>query len=531
MVIRIAVVALALVIGATASPRGVLKAAPADSALSWDVDAREPYAGGRARGRVTSCRVTPGTPPRGAVVVVGGIASAAEPGADPAAACRFPRDSWQAYARSRGFTLYILTWYRPTDYIQRNAFVLTALIEQLRSRDPAAATGGLVIVGPGMGGLVARYALAYMEAQQQAHGVRLFVSVDSPHRGAYVPIGIQFVILYLANRWGNVDARRLREEQIDSPAARQMLVHHPSRPYDPHPQTDLYEQLYVAELRDRLGNFPSARGMRMVAIANGRGDGRWETPLPGSLLLHWQSRPVVVDRRRVLIRLAVPSGIPIVGGRVLFERRVPITTRAQLDVRANALRGGGLPETVFAARLALTMNDRPVDYKSTASVRQVLKAILSVEIPDTPNIVGFSPRRVWNDEADRILQPYAVAVVKRVAEYLDANPRYKPLDIRVASAFSHEGAPGGRSNKTEDAATLLRRSGGGAVGTVQPYHNFIPTMSALGVDRSPGLSLLGLGDALGPFAKVYYHEANTGHLEGSADRFIRQEIARLVGGP
>lgn len=42
-----------------------------------------------------------------------------------------------------------------------------------------------------MGGLVARYALRSMEIQNQMHGVDKFISFDSPHLGANVPVGFQ----------------------------------------------------------------------------------------------------------------------------------------------------------------------------------------------------------------------------------------------------------------------------------------------------------------------------------------------------
>ena len=49
-----------------------------------------------------------------------------------------------------------------------------------------------------MGGLVARYGLNYMESIGLDHETRLYVSFDSPHAGANVPIGFQHMFNYLA---------------------------------------------------------------------------------------------------------------------------------------------------------------------------------------------------------------------------------------------------------------------------------------------------------------------------------------------
>ncbi|MBD0257772.1 MAG: hypothetical protein ICV83_18825, partial [Cytophagales bacterium] len=56
------------------------------------------------------------------------------------------------------------------DYIQRNAMVLMELIEEVnRQLQQSGSTEKLTVVGPSMGGLIARYALAYMEQNNRPH--------------------------------------------------------------------------------------------------------------------------------------------------------------------------------------------------------------------------------------------------------------------------------------------------------------------------------------------------------------------------
>ena len=91
-----------------------------------------------------------------------------------------------------------------SDYIQRNAYVLISLIRHIKSIQQG--TTKMTIIGPSMGGLISRYALAYMEKKlaetgdntKWNHNTRLWVSFDSPHQGANIPIGVQKGIQYFA---------------------------------------------------------------------------------------------------------------------------------------------------------------------------------------------------------------------------------------------------------------------------------------------------------------------------------------------
>ncbi len=80
-----------------------------------------------------------------------------------------------------------------TDYIERNAFLLVKLIQTLNNQLQSNGYGNeeLVIIGPSMGGQISRYALAYMEKHGLDHNTRLWVSFDSPHLGANVPLALQ----------------------------------------------------------------------------------------------------------------------------------------------------------------------------------------------------------------------------------------------------------------------------------------------------------------------------------------------------
>lgn len=109
------------------------------------------------------------------------------------------------------------------DYIERNALNLVALIKNFNARVAAnGSTEKLVIVGPSMGGQISRYALAYMEKKGWQHNTRLWISVDSPHLGANIPVGVQTLVYLLRDE--SPAAKDFYDYQLGSPAAKQQLI-------------------------------------------------------------------------------------------------------------------------------------------------------------------------------------------------------------------------------------------------------------------------------------------------------------------
>jgi PGAP1-like protein len=165
------------------------------------------------------------------------------------------------------------------DYIQRNAMVLAALIEEINAQKVGDAE--LVIIGPSMGGLIARYGLAYMEANSIPHETRLYISFDSPHRGANIPISLQYLINYFAQEVGDATAQAIVDGVLNSPAAKEMLVDHllahllAGSNFEQDPTKLLpegapnFRDAFQAELDD-LG-FPQQ--VRNVTMINGSGNG------------------------------------------------------------------------------------------------------------------------------------------------------------------------------------------------------------------------------------------------------------------
>jgi pimeloyl-ACP methyl ester carboxylesterase len=196
--------------------------------------------------------------------------------------------------RAQGFDIVILnfpTYTRPTtttvidggvDYIQRNAMILVELINQINAQKVG--TQKNVVVGPSMGGLISRYALRYMETHSMNPDTRLYISFDSPHLGANVPIGMQHLFNYMAyGPLGNTAVQTLVDGLLKSSAGREMLIDQ----FEGHLQTGSafefntgaatllptgcpnYRDAFQAEL-NAMG-FPTTT--RNVSIANGAGNG------------------------------------------------------------------------------------------------------------------------------------------------------------------------------------------------------------------------------------------------------------------
>ena len=177
--------------------------------------------------------------------------------------------------------------YGGADYIERNAMLLVELIKYINNLKVGDKQN--VIIGPSMGGLVARYGLNYMESIGLDHETRLYISFDTPHAGANVPIGFQHMFNYLAyglDTWaGDFSVESLRplvDGMLKSPAGRQMLWDH----FEPHlvdggpefnnnsalPQPHPFFDIFYNAI-DTVNSSEFPQNTRNVSIINGSSPG------------------------------------------------------------------------------------------------------------------------------------------------------------------------------------------------------------------------------------------------------------------
>ncbi len=192
--------------------------------------------------------------------------------------------------RGQGYDLVLLNFHNSMDYIQRNAFLLVKLIQRVNAEK--AGYSPLVVAGASMGGLVARYALAYMEQHDIPHDTRTFISFDAPQQGANIPLGIQHWLAFFAGQSAEAEYLLGVLDSETSPAARQMLVYHHQETGAGQAGADPLQSGLYTELAD-LGQYP--QNLRKVAFANGRGDGTGLGFGPGEQMIDYEHSSWQVD--------------------------------------------------------------------------------------------------------------------------------------------------------------------------------------------------------------------------------------------
>jgi len=208
--------------------------------------------------------------------------------------------------RSAGFDAVVLDFSEATEPIERNAYVLTELLSRVNTTVPAGKTS--VVIGASMGGLVTRYALAWLEQNDIDHRVRTYISFDSPHGGANIPLGVQHWLRFFKDDSADADFLLSR---LDTPAARQMLLYHQSATNGTVAAPAPERATWLADLSG-VGDWP--RQPRLVAIANGSGVGQDQGFDPGDQLILYEYRSLLVDIDGNV--WAVPDGT---GPQVIFD--------------------------------------------------------------------------------------------------------------------------------------------------------------------------------------------------------------------
>lgn len=196
------------------------------------------------------------------------------------------RESLLETLRADGFDAVVLNFSDGVDYLQRNAYVVVELLQEIEDL-----TGGasVVLAGASMGGLLGRYALTYMEDQSIPHQVRTFISFDSPQNGAAIPLGIQYWLAFFED--DSAEAAALLAA-LNKPASRQMLIYHYTDPPGATGQRDPLRTQFLSQLTS-IGDHPV--GPRTVAIANGSAFGMNQGFNAGDQIIQWTYRSFIVD--------------------------------------------------------------------------------------------------------------------------------------------------------------------------------------------------------------------------------------------
>ena len=272
------------------------------------------------------------------------------------------------------YDLVYVNWRNGTDFLQRNEFVLEAVIRWVNANKQP--LGGVmqpnVVLGSSMGGVIARMALGRMDRGGgqngaggfAAHQTNLYVSLDAPHQGANVPLGYQAAARHATRMYINTGPAALTVEFIqflrngpspllnlllaDQPASKQILTNRIDLFYNSANSTN---QQFLQDLKTQWA-FPV--NIRNVAISNGSECAiDQEFGAGSSLLYHYRSTKTrfIGD----LIFMLAGAGLQAlnVAPLISIPLIIPGSNKFELTLDIKALANGG-GNAVYYGNIKLT---------------------------------------------------------------------------------------------------------------------------------------------------------------------------------
>jgi hypothetical protein len=236
--------------------------------------------------------------------------------------------------RAAGHDLVIVGLDQGADEIQRNADVLVACIRKTlcRTDEP------LVVGGVSMGGLVSRFALAAMEARDERHNTELFLTIDTPHGGAYTSLGAQWFVQTCRSFLPALEAEA---QLLDSPANQQFVLWWL---HDGVAQTSPLRTAFIDDLA-ALGDYPQLP--RRLAVSCGRGDGAGSTPA-GTQTLDWSGEPWISAELRTL----AATGSEVIGAGSWLLAEPPQLPPLEFDSQGRAWEGAPGGQDTYNGQVA-----------------------------------------------------------------------------------------------------------------------------------------------------------------------------------
>jgi len=378
-----------------------------------------------------------------------------------------------------GYDVLIVDFESGVDDMRNNGASVIRLIQWVNEQmDMHGVDEQLVVTGASMGGIIARYALLRLEDEGCCHNTRLYATLDSPHNGANIPIGMQLFLRNMGYYLPVEKVRKVYENSLRSPAAKQLLSLHvnsthniPAHPTWPMrvvnrfatPELDNARAMHDAfyQKLDNMGGHPAH--CRKLSIVNGS-----VTAQPG-----------ILNKGELIFDLGVDVLAPI----------------AYPSVKQNWLVVGGQAYAVGSSN----------QHKLTRS-KGALAAI-----------------------ASRILQTvngatYALGWLARIATFTLSDPAFESrmqvlhaqnssLDLSTEQGALYpfyDQAPGSSTNTmelvAEEFGSILPLP---LVNAPKPSHTFVPSISALDIDTSNlkldiSIALAG-NSSITPFDDIWFN--------------------------
>ncbi|HWF55787.1 MAG TPA: cytochrome P450 [Solirubrobacteraceae bacterium] len=312
--------------------------------------------------------------------------------------------------RTAGFDLVVLGLDDGLRSILDNAAVLRACIAEVMARTALP----LSVLGWSMGGLIARVALADMEAERIDHHVTLLVTWDTPHRGTITQLGVQWFVAHLA---AELPALAPFQQQLQSVANQEMDIIWLDAAGAP--EESPHRRAFLQRLR-----WPQAP--RRVLVACGRGDGL-RTLNPGHLLVDWDGG----ERGQVVLR-AAGGEAPIAEGS-WGARPLPTLPGDTLGALDGVPGGREAYAADVAAVLAAVVLDPPAPPSSPAPSTCTVPTISALDLDVRPDVPVPADPCLIACESDQphltITAAAAPAIIRAIGAPFDP-ARFNPRDSR-----------------------------------------------------------------------------------------------------
>lgn len=185
-----------------------------------------------------------------------------------------------------GYKIIIVDYEDANRAIQENAACVMQLLEDYKCS--MSTDEQFVVIGESMGGLIGRYALTRMEADDyvgsctlrasQRHNTRLFITNDTPHLGANIPLSIQEIYGIVLDRpimkgtmkdllnAISLGALDFRQKALDGISVKQMLLYHYQTENNEIYQPHALRNDFVSSLHS-IGDYP--KRCKTMALSNG----------------------------------------------------------------------------------------------------------------------------------------------------------------------------------------------------------------------------------------------------------------------
>ena len=360
-----------------------------------------------------------------------------------------------------GYDLIYIDFKNGREWIQSNALTAVKVIQwinrelQLRQSDEK-----LVVIGASMGGLIARYALTRMEKEGCCHNTKTYITYDSPHNGAHIPLGLQATVRHLHDQLGWADnlfgvsmVRPPWSQVLLSPAAQQMLIDHL------HPGAAAIRDHFMQEL-DSLGHPAECRRVALIngsenGLSNQISDGgkaffqcEQAYPLPKYHLVGSPLQPIanVIGIRKPFDLLTLNSFAESRSDGVVFQHN-DISESANRAAIILALHG----VSVVSQFAGLGLMAFPPNIPFAVALIHSVQALTNIVLPALHN--ANDPDVLYNG----ISAPILIDPTNNLSE-----------------------SPGGRSN----TAKVVADNFFGLATLITPEHSFVPSISALDLDTN-----------------------------------------------